>query len=130
MHSCASGIAGSSTKRNGVQGSQPCFVTAVYGIAVGSMQEDGQDVDSPEQNIYIKKVGWKKLFGYDKDALWNTVIGTHLNVGQFWKCAKTEFLAAADLQPRLSALQVLRMSAMRRGDDHCGSLLPAEDKDP
>ena len=32
---------------------------------------------SPIQNIYIKKVEKKKMFGYDKDELWNTVIKTY-----------------------------------------------------
>ena len=35
---------------------------------------------NPVQNIYIKKVEKKKMFGYDKDELWNTVIKTYPNV--------------------------------------------------
>ena len=38
---------------------------------------------SPVENVYIKKVEKKKMFGYDKDELWNTVIKTYPNVGQF-----------------------------------------------
>ncbi len=38
---------------------------------------------NPVQNVYIKKVEKKKLFGYDKDELWNTVIKTYPNVSQF-----------------------------------------------
>jgi branched-chain amino acid transport system substrate-binding protein len=44
------------------------------------------------QNIYIKKVEKKKMFGYDKDELWNTVIKTYPNVGQFWTYDKDAFL--------------------------------------
>ena len=44
------------------------------------------------QNIYIKKVEKKKMFGYDKDELWNTVIKTYPNVGQFWTYDKEAFL--------------------------------------
>jgi len=47
---------------------------------------------NPIQNIYIKKVEKKKMFGYDKDELWNTVIKTYTNVGQFGKYGKDEFL--------------------------------------
>jgi branched-chain amino acid transport system substrate-binding protein len=43
-------------------------------------------------NIYIKKVEKKKLFGYDKDELWNTVIKTYTNVSQFWTYDKDAFL--------------------------------------
>ena len=46
----------------------------------------------PGSNIYIKKVEKKKLFGYDKDELWNTVIKTYPNVGQFWTYDKATFL--------------------------------------
>ena len=47
---------------------------------------------SPVQNIYIKKVEKKKMFGYDKDELWNTVIKTYPNVGQFWNYDQAAFL--------------------------------------
>ena len=43
-------------------------------------------------NIYIKKVEKKKMFGYDKDELWNTVIKTYPNVGQFWNYDQAAFL--------------------------------------
>jgi branched-chain amino acid transport system substrate-binding protein len=32
------------------------------------------------------------MFGYDKDELWNTVIKTYPNVGQFGQFKKEEFL--------------------------------------
>jgi branched-chain amino acid transport system substrate-binding protein len=51
------------------------------------------DMRNPVQNIYIKKVEKKKMFGYDKDELWNTVIKTYPNVSQFWTYGKEKFLA-------------------------------------
>ncbi len=51
------------------------------------------EMRNPIQNIYIKKVEKKKMFGYDKDELWNTVIKTYPNVSQFWTYGKEKFLA-------------------------------------
>jgi len=51
------------------------------------------DMRNPIQNIYVKKVEKKKMFGYDKDELWNTVIKTYTNVSQFWTYGKDKFLA-------------------------------------
>ena len=48
---------------------------------------------NPVQTIYIKKVEKKKMFGYDKDELWNTVIKTYPNVNQFGQFKQDEFLA-------------------------------------
>ncbi len=50
------------------------------------------DMRNPVHNIYIKKVEKKKMFGYDKDELWNTVIKTYPNVSQFWTYGKETFL--------------------------------------
>jgi len=50
------------------------------------------EMRNPIQNIYIKKVEKKKMFGYDKDELWNTVIKTYPNVGQFGTYDKAAFL--------------------------------------
>ncbi|MGQ0607928.1 MAG: ABC transporter substrate-binding protein [Chloroflexota bacterium] len=50
------------------------------------------DMRNPVQNIYIKKVTKTKMFGYDKDELWNVVIKTYPNVGQFWTYGKDAFL--------------------------------------
>jgi branched-chain amino acid transport system substrate-binding protein len=47
----------------------------------------------PIQNIYIKKVEKKEMFGYGKPELWNTVIKTYPNVSQFWTYDKAKFLA-------------------------------------
>jgi branched-chain amino acid transport system substrate-binding protein len=50
------------------------------------------DMRNPVQNIYIKKIERKKMFGYEKDELWNTVIKTYPNVGQFGQFGKAAFL--------------------------------------
>jgi branched-chain amino acid transport system substrate-binding protein len=50
------------------------------------------DMRNPVQNIYIKKVAKVRMFGYDKDELWNTVIKTYPNVNQFGQFKKEEFL--------------------------------------
>ena len=50
------------------------------------------DMRNPVQNIYIKKVEKKQMFGYDKPELWNTVIKTYPNVSQFWTYGKDAFL--------------------------------------
>jgi branched-chain amino acid transport system substrate-binding protein len=50
------------------------------------------DMRNPIQNVYIKKVEKKKMFGYDKDELWNTVIKTYPDVSQFWTYGKEAFL--------------------------------------
>jgi branched-chain amino acid transport system substrate-binding protein len=50
------------------------------------------DMRNPVQNIYIKKVEKKKMFGYPQDELWNTVTKTYPEVGQFWKYDKKEYL--------------------------------------
>jgi len=48
---------------------------------------------NPIENVYIKKVEKKKMFGYDKPELWNTVIKTYPKVSQFWTYGKEKFLA-------------------------------------
>ncbi len=50
------------------------------------------EMRNPVQNIYIKKVEKKKMFGYDKEELWNTVVKTYPNVNQFGQFNKEEFL--------------------------------------
>jgi branched-chain amino acid transport system substrate-binding protein len=50
------------------------------------------DMRNPVQNIYIKKVEKKKMFGYPKAELWNTVIKTYPAVSQFWTYPKEKFL--------------------------------------
>jgi branched-chain amino acid transport system substrate-binding protein len=48
---------------------------------------------NPVQNVYIKKVEKKQMFGYDKAELWNTVIKTYPAVSQYWTYGKAKFLA-------------------------------------
>ena len=48
---------------------------------------------NPIENVYIKKVEKTKMFGYDKEELWNTVIKTYPKVSQFWTYGKDKFLA-------------------------------------
>lgn len=50
------------------------------------------EMRNPVQNIYIKKVEKKKLFGYPTEELWNTVIKTYPAVSQFGSYKKEEFL--------------------------------------
>jgi branched-chain amino acid transport system substrate-binding protein len=50
------------------------------------------EMRNPVQNIYIKKVEKKPLFGYEKPELWNTVIKTYPGVSQFWTYGKDAFL--------------------------------------
>ncbi len=50
------------------------------------------DMRNPIENIYIRKVDKVALFGDDKPMLWNTVIKTYPNVGQFWTYGKDKFL--------------------------------------
>jgi branched-chain amino acid transport system substrate-binding protein len=47
---------------------------------------------NPIQNVYIRKVERKKLFGYPEDELWNSIIKTYENVGQYWTYDQGEFL--------------------------------------
>ena len=70
------------------------FIKTMRGIKVDAVRgpvplDDSAD---PINNIYIKKVEKKKMFGYDKDELWNTVIKTYPNVSQFWTYNKDAFL--------------------------------------
>jgi len=50
------------------------------------------DMRNPVENVYIKKVEKKKMFGYPKAELWNVVVKTYPNVGQFWTYGKEKFL--------------------------------------
>lgn len=70
------------------------FIKIMEGIKLDAVRGPVSldDMRNPIQNIYIKKVEKKKMFGYDKAELWNTVIKTYPNVGQFWKYDKATFL--------------------------------------
>jgi branched-chain amino acid transport system substrate-binding protein len=50
------------------------------------------DRRNPIQNIYIRKVEKRPLFGYPNAELWNVVIKTYPNVSQFWTWGETAFL--------------------------------------
>ena len=50
------------------------------------------DQFNPVHNVYIRKVERKQMFGYPEAELWNTVIKTYDNVGQYWTYNKDEFL--------------------------------------
>ena len=50
------------------------------------------DMRNPIENVYIKKVTKTKMFGYDKDELWNVVVKTYPAVSQFWTYGKEKFL--------------------------------------
>ena len=51
------------------------------------------DMRNPIENVYIKKVQKTKMFGYDKDELWNVVVKTYPATSQFWTYGKDKFMA-------------------------------------
>ena len=71
------------------------FIKIMQGLKIDSVrgQISMDDMRNPVQSIFIKKVEKKKMFGYEKDELWNTVIKTYPNVSQFWTYGKDKFLA-------------------------------------
>jgi branched-chain amino acid transport system substrate-binding protein len=70
------------------------FIKTMQGIKLDAVRGPVSldDMRNPVQNIYIRKVEKKKMFGYDKEELWNTVIKTYPNVGQLWTYDKAAFL--------------------------------------
>ena len=62
------------------------------------------ELRNPVQNIYIKKVEKKQMFGYDKPELWNTVIKTYPNRQPVLDLRQGRLPQAAGLQPRFPAL--------------------------
>ena len=70
------------------------FVELLSGLKVEAVRGPVRfdELRNPIQNIYIKKVEKKKMFGYEKAELWNTVIKTYPDVSQFWKYGKEKFL--------------------------------------
>jgi branched-chain amino acid transport system substrate-binding protein len=70
------------------------FIKAMRGIKLDAIRGPLHLDDrlTVVQNIYIKKVEKKKMFGYDKEELWNPVIKTYTNVSQFWTYKPAEFL--------------------------------------
>jgi branched-chain amino acid transport system substrate-binding protein len=71
------------------------FIKAMQSLKVDAVRGPVHfdEMRNPVQNIYIKKVEKKKMFGYDKAELWNTVIKTYPNVNQFGQFKKEAFLA-------------------------------------
>ena len=71
------------------------FIKTMQGLKLDTVRGpvSFDDMRNPVHNIYIKKAEKKKMFGYDKDELWNTVIKTYPNVSQFWTFGKEKFLA-------------------------------------
>ncbi len=71
------------------------FIKIMQGLKIDAVRGpvSFDDMRNPIENIYIKKVEKKKMFGYDKPELWNTVIKTYPNVSQFWTYGKEKFLA-------------------------------------
>jgi branched-chain amino acid transport system substrate-binding protein len=71
------------------------FIKTMQGIKVDAVRGPVSldDRQTAINNIYIKKVEKKKMFGYDKDELWNTVIKTYPAVSTFWTYDKAKFLA-------------------------------------
>jgi branched-chain amino acid transport system substrate-binding protein len=47
---------------------------------------------NPVQNIYIRKIEKKKMFGFPNAELWNTVIKTYPHVNQFGQFKEADFL--------------------------------------
>jgi branched-chain amino acid transport system substrate-binding protein len=69
------------------------FVEIMNGLKIDAVRGPIHFEDrNPVQNIYIKKVEKKKMFGYPKAELWNVVIKTYPNVSQYWTYGKKEFL--------------------------------------
>jgi branched-chain amino acid transport system substrate-binding protein len=69
------------------------FIDIMSGLKIDAVRGPVHFEDrNPVENIYIKKVEKKKMFGYDKPELWNTVIKTYPNVSQYWTYGKEKFL--------------------------------------
>jgi branched-chain amino acid transport system substrate-binding protein len=70
------------------------FIKAMQSLKVDAVRGPVHfdEMRNPVQNIYIKKVERKKMFGYPDAELWNTVIKTYPDVGQFWKYKKADYL--------------------------------------
>jgi branched-chain amino acid transport system substrate-binding protein len=82
------------TKNKGKWPGPEKFVAQMAAIKIDAVRGpvSFDDKRNPIQNIYIKKVEKKKMFGYDKDELWNTVIKTYPAVSQFWTYGEDAFL--------------------------------------
>ena len=74
-------------------GPQP-FIKAMSSLKIDAVRGPVyfDDMRNPVQNFYIKKVEKKKMFGYPDTELWNSIIKTYPDVGQFWKYDKNAYL--------------------------------------
>ena len=69
------------------------FVAIMSGLKIDAVRGPISFEDrNPVENIYIKKVEKKKMFGYPKAELWNVVIKTYPHVSQYWTYGKEKFL--------------------------------------
>ncbi len=69
------------------------FIEIMGGLKIDAVRGPVHFEDrNPVENIYIKKVEKKKMFGYPKAELWNVVIKTYPNVSQYWTYGKEKFL--------------------------------------
>jgi len=69
------------------------FIEIMGGLKVDAVRGPVSFEDrNPVENIYIKKVEKKKMFGFPKAELWNTVIKTYPHVSQYWTYGKEKFL--------------------------------------
>jgi len=69
------------------------FVEIMSGLKIDAVRGPVSFEDrNPVENIYIKKVERKQMFGYPKAELWNVVIKTYPQVSQYWTYGKEKFL--------------------------------------
>ena len=69
------------------------FIEIMGGLKIDAVRGPVHFEDrNPVENIYIKKVEKKKMFGYRQEELWNVVIKTYPNVSQYWTYGKDKFL--------------------------------------
>ena len=80
-------------KTNGKYPGPEAFVKTLGGLKIDAVRGPITFEDrNPVQDMYIKKVEKKKMFGYDKAELWNTVVKTYPHVSQYWTYGKEKFL--------------------------------------
>jgi branched-chain amino acid transport system substrate-binding protein len=70
------------------------FIQTMLGLKIDAARGPVafDDMRNPVENVYIRKVEKTTLFGDDKPQLWNVVVKTYPNVGQFWTYGKEKFL--------------------------------------
>jgi branched-chain amino acid transport system substrate-binding protein len=70
------------------------FIQTMLGLKINAARGpvSFDDMRNPIENVYIRKVEKTTLLGDSKPQLWNVVIKTYPNVGQFWTYGKDAFL--------------------------------------